>query len=158
MTTGAMKTKTILLLLSSVLLAACDTATVYTGFRPTPENGWDKDSVLTWSFAVSDTAVPYDILLHIRHTERYQYQNMWLFLNGDRDTIEFYLADDRGLWLGNRGNGTISMPVLYEHDYRFAHPGMHTLSLRHGMRQEQLRGVTGVGLEIRKSEYRHGKE
>ena len=147
-----MKTRTILLLLSSLLCAACKTGTVYTDFRSTPEEGWDKDSVLTWSFSISDTAALYDILLHVRHTERYRYQNMWLFLNGDRDTIEFYLADDHGLWLGSRGNGTISMPVLYEHNYHFSTPGVHTISLRHGMRQEQLRGVTGMGLEIRKSE------
>jgi gliding motility-associated lipoprotein GldH len=121
-------------------------------FHQTPEDGWNKDSVLSYSFDIQDTASAYDILLHIRHTERYQFQNMWLFLNNDKDTIEFYLADSHGVWLGNRGNGTISMPVLYEENYRFPHSGTHTISLRHGMRQDNLRGITGIGVQITKSE------
>ena len=147
-----MKTRTILLLLSSLLVAACTHRTVWSEFRPTDEDGWDKDSVLVYTFPIADTLADYDILLHIRHTGQYPYQNMWLFLNDDRDTVEFYLADDHGRWLGNRGNGHISMPVLLEHRIRFPQTGPHTISLRHGMRQEKLKGVTAVGVEVRKSE------
>ena len=92
------------------------------------------------------------MLIYVRHTERYPYQNMWLFVddNGYRDTIEFYLADDRGQWLGNKQNGFIEMPVLYEDTKQFADTGRYTLTIRHGMRDSLLRGITDIGMEIRK--------
>lgn len=118
--------------------------------------GWHKDSLVGFSFTVTDTTASYDILLNVRHTEMYPYQNLWLFLGGSRqllnDTIEFYLADDRGVWLGTGHNGHITMPVLYEQGYHFSHAGEQTIYVTHGMRCDYLRGVTDVGIEIRKNE------
>ena len=76
---------------------------------------------------------------------------MWLFVghDGRQDTIEFYMANDRGEWLGNGKNGLIEMPVLYEEAYHYT-KGEHTITLQHGMREEALRGVVSVGVEVRK--------
>lgn len=96
------------------------------------------------------------MIIYMRHTERYPYQNMWLFV-GDSlhtDTIEFYLADDRGQWLGDRNHGFIEMPVLLEENKHFPDTGIYHMQIRHGMRDSVLRGVTDIGLEIRSN----GKE
>ena len=71
-----------------------------------------------------------------------------------KDTIEFYLADDRGQWLGNKHHGFIEMPVLLESNYHYPDTGHYSLSIRHGMRDSLLRGITDVGVEI----IRNGKE
>ena len=92
----------------------------------------------------------YSIIVYIRHNGRYPYQNMWLF-TGDsfyRDTIEFYLADDLGQWLGDRHHGFVEMPVLLEDNKHFADTGAYYLEIQHGMRDTLLRGVTDVGVEI----------
>ena len=111
-----------------------------------------------FDFTVMDKEAGYDILLYIRHTERYPYQNMWLFVRGNplhySDTIEFYLADDRGRWLGDKHHGFIEMPVLLESDYHFPDTGKYYFAVQHGMRDSLLRGVTDVGIEIK----RNGKE
>ena len=114
---------------------------------------WHVDSIACFDFPVTDITASYDMLVYVRHTERYPYQNMWLFVENDRqrDTIEFYLADDRGQWLGDRHSGFIEMPVLYETDFHFADTGMHRLSVQHGMRDTLLRGVTDIGVEIVKN-------
>ena len=139
------------MLLLAAGLFACTGKPRYLEFRRVDENGWDKDSVLSYVFDADDTT-DYDILIHVRHTDRYPYQNMWLFV-GDGDTIEFYLADDYGRWLGEKGMHHINMPVLYEHAYRFDSTGTHTLNIRHGMRQDLLQGITDVGVEIRQATY-----
>ena len=115
------------------------------------------DSVLTYRFDVTDTK-PCNILLCVRHTESYPYQNMWLFcqLSNDTaaiwtDTIEFYLADDRGRWLGN-GSQQIEMPVLFAQSYQFPDTGKYVFTIQHGMREERLRGVSDVGVIIRNGE------
>lgn len=143
-----------IMLLSSLLalgLAGCRTDIVYSAFEDTNTMGWHKDSVCRFSYPIEDTAATYQILLYVRQTEMYPYQNMWLFVehDGRQDTIEFYLANDRGEWLGNGKNGLIEMPVLYEEAYHYT-KGEHTITLQHGMREEALRGVVSVGVEVRK--------
>lgn len=111
--------------------------------------GWHQDSVLEFRFDVEDTLSTYQILINIRHTENYSYQNMWLF--ADSDTIEFYLADDRGRWLGNGHNGYIEMPVLYEAAYLFERSGEQTMRIQHGMRDSLLSGISDVGVKVVKN-------
>ncbi|MBQ7191974.1 MAG: gliding motility lipoprotein GldH [Paludibacteraceae bacterium] len=130
-----------------ITLTACRSGIVYEEFQTFDKDGWHKDSVLTFQWIVPDTASAYDVLLHVRHTEQYPYQNMWLFVDNKQDTIEFYLADDHGIWLGNKGNGHITMPVLYEAEQRFDTDTCR-LAIRHGMRQEYLKGVTDLGVEV----------
>lgn len=150
-----MTRQTIIILLTVSLLCGCTRGVVYSGFKDVSPVAWNKDSSVTFTFHVTDTVQPYNVLLNVRHQDNYPYQNMWLFLtttdpSGTQmsDTIEFYLADERGKWLGNGLNGHVSMPVLYEQNYLFADTGTYSLSIRHGMRTDELRGVSQIGLEI----------
>ena len=141
----------------SLLFSACGHKTIYSSFQPVPVTGWQEDSVLTYTIPVQDTINLYDIILCIRHIETYPYQNMWLFCgfgldSVKHDTIEFFLADDRGRWLGNGGMKMVEMPVLYEHNYQFPDTGNYTFTVQHGMPDEELRGISDVGLIIRQAE------
>ena len=141
--------KSILVLISSLCLIACHNRTMYNDFQPVPMTGWSEDSILRFDVPISDTTHTYDVLLHIRHTDAYPYQNMWLFI-GEKavryDTIEFYLANDRGQWLGN-GQSVIEMPVLYRENIRFT-DSLYSLTIQHGMREQLLQGVSDIGVEI----------
>ena len=135
------------------IMAACSTRTVYSEFQPLPTGGWYADSVLSYHFSISDTTARYDVLLYERHTQQYPYQNMWLFLETEQgaDTIEFYLADQRGRWLGNGFGRLREMPVLYAQGLQFAHQGDYVLRIRQGMREERLQGVSDIGVSIEKN-------
>ncbi len=137
----------------ALTLTACRHGIVYSQFIPIPSGEWHVDSVAQFNYTIADKEAGYQVLVYVRHTERYPYQNMWLFLDNDsqRDTIEFYLADDRGQWLGDKHHGFIEMPVLIEQNYHFADTGRYAMSIQHGMRDSVLRGVTDVGFEIVKS-------
>ena len=141
-------------------LTSCRKDIVYTEYRPVvgtgslASTGWHMDSLPRFDYTITDKDAAYSILVYVRHTERYPYQNMWLFIQPDslhRDTIEFYLADDRGQWLGDKHNGFIEMPVLYESNYHYPDTGHYSLVIQHGMRDSLLRGITDVGVEIIKS-------
>ncbi|MBR1426930.1 MAG: gliding motility lipoprotein GldH [Paludibacteraceae bacterium] len=148
------------IVLISLLLSACHSGLLHSEYHAVSPAGWHADSALTFTFTPADTLTPCDILLHVRHTGNYPYQNTWLFietgydslpLTYSRDTIQFFLADDRGQWLGNGGNGWTDMPVLYRQQQLFHHAAPYTITVRHGMRDTLLRGITDIGLEIQRT-------
>ena len=133
------------------LLTSCRHDIVYSDFVAIPSGEWDENQLPEFAFNIADREAAYDILLYVRHTERYPYQNMWLFVRGNRqymDTVEFYLADDRGRWLGDKHHGFIEMPVLLEENYHFPDTGRYYFAVQHRMRDSLLRGVTDVGIEV----------
>ena len=142
------------LLMVLTVLSACRSDVVYCCFYPMESNEWHVDSVKRFEYTITDNQADYNLVVYVRHNERYPYQNMWLFFGDSqqRDTIEFYLADDRGQWLGNTHNGFIEMPVLLEEKMHYRDTGTYYLELQHGMRDSLLRGITDIGLEIRKNE------
>lgn len=132
--------------------------TIYSQYAAVPDLSWHQDSVFNFTFEVEDTIGLYDIFIDIRHTDAYPYQNMWLFVRNNmlptRDTLEFFLADDHGRWLGNGLNGLVEMPVIYEDGYRFPKLGTCQIAIMQGMRETYLKGVNDVGIIIKK----HGQE
>ena len=145
-----------LLVIGCLALSSCRKDIVYSHFCPVTSAKWHVDSVAQFDYQISDAQPSYRMLVYVRHTERYPYQNMWMFIGDDiyRDTIEFYLADDRGQWLGDKHHGFVEMPVLIETDYHFPDTGTYHMSIQHGMRDSVLSGITDVGFEI----IRNGEE
>lgn len=145
-----------ILLLCTTVLTACSVDTVYSRFVPVSSAQWHIDSTIYFDIPVTDTTFTYRTIIYVRHTERYPYQNMWLFVgdNLHRDTIEFYLADDRGQWLGDTHNGFIEMPVLIDGNRQFADTGTYHIAIQHAMRDTLLRGITDIGIEM----IRNGKK
>jgi len=144
-----------IIVLSSLLLTACNTNTLYSSYQSVDINGWQMDSVLRFDIPVTDTTSACNVILHVRHTDSYPYQNMWLFISeGTKtnegvtktDTIEFYLADDRGQWLGN-GHAIKDMPVLYRENVRLT-DSIYTLQIQQGMREVLLSGISEIGVEV----------
>jgi len=152
----------IFILVAVLSFCACSGKTVFSEYQPLPREGWHADSALCFGFAAPDTISPYDVIISIRHTQQYPYQNMWLFISGNRtavtghlssrDTIEFFLADDRGRWLGNGYGNLREMPVLYMHNHIFRSTDTLSLCIEQAMRENTLRGISDVGVKIVKSE------
>ena len=149
--------------LALLLLGSCTGRIVYSEYRSLPLKGWEADSVLRYNFCITDTLTPYDIIISVRHTQHYRYQNMWLFVTAAdsptvadsismvTDTIEFFLADERGRWLGNGYGNTREMPVLYGRQTVFPHSGDYSILIQQAMRDTCLRGISDVGVIIEKS-------
>ena len=142
-----------------LLLTACTGSTMYSHYEHLPLSGWHADSAVTYDFVITDTLHTYDLVINLRHTERYPNQNFWVFaalyhdsLLLSADTLDYFLADQRGRWLGNGFGNQRDMPMLYKHQYQFQNAGEYHLYLRHGMRDTLLIGVSDIGFSIEKFE------
>lgn len=152
--------KLLSILLFPVLLASCTDNTVYSEFHAVADQAWQRDSIYPFRFHIDDTAAVYQLRMCINHRETYPYQNIWLFITDSartempQDTLLFYLANDRGEWLGRGKNGIIEMSMLYQEERLFPDTGYYTISIAHGMRDTALHGIENVGFELLK----YGKE
>ncbi len=147
--------RSILVIIVGIFAVSCGQQTLYSEYKAIPISGWNADSVLSFTYNITDTITPCDVLLSIRHTQTYAYQNLWLFLNGltpQQDSIEIYLADQRGVWLGNGWGNLREMPLLYMRNIVFPHSGEYTFTIQQGMREDILRGISDIGLIIQKTE------
>lgn len=143
-------------LLLAVSFVSCNQNEVFFSYRQLPANGWDKDSVLAFDYQIQDTLSHYNVFLHVRHFGNYPYQNFWMFLeNTDskgvvkHDTVECYLADEFGKWLGT-GNALKEMPVFYKQNILLSDSGTYQIKIGHGMRDSILTGIKEIGLRVEK--------
>lgn len=156
-TIEAMK-RNILILIVSLLLVGCQGDIVYTVFKSLPNVGWEADSSLCYQPVITDSVADYQMLITIRHTDVYPYQNLWLFVDIEqdsllltRDTIECYMANERGEWLGG-GLTVHELPLLYSENYQFSNSGEYQISITQGMREDTLVGIKEVGVKIIRNE------
>ena len=92
--------------LAIIGLYSCE-STVYKNYHSFNNSNWNSDSVIEFNYEIKDTIISYDVLLAVRHSVDYEYQNLFLFIEGEnRDTIEIMLADKIGKWHG-RGLGDV---------------------------------------------------
>lgn len=144
----------ILILLMTV---ACTGNDVFFKYDQVNPKGWSKDSLYGFDIQINDTIATYNVYVNVRNRGEYPYQNLWLFLNKmtpdkklSKDSIECYLADKRGKWLGS-GIGTImEMPVLYQQNVRFNKKGIYHYQIIQGMRDSILVGINDVGMRVEK--------
>lgn len=150
----------LLLIFYSVILfsmMSCQNNDVFSQYSSVPVNGWNKDSAFNFNVHISDVQLRYNVYVNVRNRGEYPYQNMWLFLEKmspdstiTKDTINFYLADQRGKWLGSGVGQSFEMPVLYQQNISFPKQGTYRYRIFQGMRDTILVGVNDIGIRVEK--------
>ncbi len=145
--------RTAAVMLFAVVLMGCQRV-VYSDCR-TISDGWDKDSVFSFVFDIDDANVLYKTSIIVRNTDEYPNQNIWLFVDevspaGDvqRDTLQYFLADDLGRWRGSGIGSIYECECIYQPQQKFHKAGQYTLRITQGMRQSPLKGICEVGVKI----------
>lgn len=145
-------------LFSALFLNSCTTIDLYEKEVTIPGHKWKSSFKPSFTFAIKDTTVPYQIFLVLRHTEKYNYTNIYVNLYiqpPGNDSIqkiqrELLLANNNG-WLGN------GMDDIYEHrillgEKQTLKAGTYTFTLEQIMREDPLENVLNVGLRIEKKQ------
>lgn len=139
-----------------LLLSACQGNTVYEKYEPIEQQVWDMNQPAHFEVNMQDTVGHYQVLLYIKHTEQYPYQNLWLFTQSMApdstlavDTLECFLADNHGKWLSQSFVAEREMPLLYMQGIRFPKAGTYTFDISHGMRDSLLQGISRIGLAVK---------
>jgi len=157
MTSHNLKKNKFTLLLSLLVLAACDSNTMYHSYLHLPKEGWGKSDTLTFKAPITDSLASYRISVEVRNRDDYPYSNLYLFISHNTqdstvfvtDTVKYTLADKSGKWLGT-GLGDLYQSAS---SYTFVAPrrsGNLTFRVTHGMRDNTLMGINDIGLEIKR--------
>ena len=149
------KIKSTFFLLILFIVAACSNNNVYFQYHTVNPEAWHKDSLFRFDVDIENIQPTYDVYINVRNTPDYPNQNLWLFVSEltpdslvARDTIEFYLANHKGEWLGTGVGAIKEMPVLYKQNFKFDTAGIYTFEITHGMRIDELQGITEIGIRV----------
>ena len=157
-----MKIKSLHLLLSSIIffvLYACNTNVVFEDNISIKKHKWHKNDTIEFITNIADTTTFYNININVRNGGKYEYSNLFVFINviaptGNQisDIVEIPLADKRGKWFG-KGLGDIKfLSSPYKKNIKFRTPGIYEFKLVQGMRNVEINQIFDIGLKIEKSE------
>ncbi|MBA2745848.1 MAG: gliding motility lipoprotein GldH [Flavisolibacter sp.] len=148
-----------LLVMPCLMLSSCDTIDLYEKTVPVEQHAWSSSFKPEFRFTIKDTTVPYRVFITLRHSDRYNYNNIWVNLitqppgdSAQRIQYELPLASRQG-WLGS------GMGDVYDHriaitppeqDLYFRRSGEYVFKLEQVMREDPLQHVLNVGLRLEK--------
>jgi gliding motility-associated lipoprotein GldH len=150
MTKHIAKLLTLIIILLSVASCAPDD-NYYSQFYTIQDNAWYYADSLVFTPEPKDSIIKCDVLLSVRHDNKFRYSNLWLELSTPlndsvmrRDTINVRLADVYGTWLGK------GAAVSYNYtDTVFRNLTVvrgRPFIIKHIMRPDTVRNIERVGL------------
>ncbi len=146
----------VLFFLSVVISACTNKKEMYFQFKSIEDAKWNQNTSFDFAVNITDTLSYYNVFLEIRNNESYPFRNLWLFVNlktpeGNlrKDTVNCELADAYGKWHGN-GSSLYTLSLPFEQNVRFRIPGTYLYSIKQGMRENELQGISDIGLRVAK--------
>ncbi len=144
-------------LLLIFFLAGCDNSLVFEENHQIHNGEWNKSDVQQFLFKITDTAALNNVYVNIRNTTDYQYSNIYFFIDTQfpdsrkfRDTVECFLADISGKWLG-KGMGKVKdNQIPLRKMVRFPDTGTYSMQIEQAMRTDVLKGIVDIGIRIEK--------
>ena len=141
-----------------LFLISCTKIDVFEKNTVIPKYEWYNNFTAKGSFEIDDTLSTYNIYLVLRHTDAYQYNNIWLNigLQSPGDTIytqktDILLGTDAQGWEGSGMNDIWEIRKLLSGEpRRFKRSGTYNFSINHIMRDNPLRNIMSVGLRVEK--------
>lgn len=145
-----------MVLLVGLWLTGCNDYVVFQQVEKIDENGWDFKKSVNFSFDAPDTTHAYNLILDVRITPEYAYQNLWLFIETTRPSGEVYIdsincpmAMADGRWLGSGVGDLIDTPILLRQKFKFSEPGPYVFRIKHGMRNDYLPHIHDIGVILK---------
>lgn len=147
----------------ALFLASCTSIDLYEKSVTIPGHSWKSSYKPAFTFTIKDTATAYQLFLIVRHTDKYNFNNIYINLNTRQpgeDSIQSARYDLR-LATNEKGWLASGMDDIYEHrialtpsgqQFYFRKPGNYTFSIEQIMRENPLNNVLNVGLRIEKKE------
>jgi gliding motility-associated lipoprotein GldH len=148
----------VLLIANCLLIGSCKQIDIFEKNTVIPKYEWQGGFTARGSFTIKDTLSAYNIYLVLRHTDAYQYNNIWLNIGlqspGDSMYIQktdLQLGNDASGWEGTGMNDIWEVrKLLTGQARRFKRAGTYNFTINHIMRDNPLRNVMSVGLRIEK--------
>lgn len=139
------------------LFVSCTQVDLYEKTVAIPGHAWKSTFKPSFTFTIKDTQSLYQPFIVLRHTDKYNFNNIYINLyvqlpNGDtvkRIQQDLTLADDLNGWKAT------GMDDIYEHRIPLGGPepfkkGEFKFTLEQIMREDPLRNVLDAGIRIEK--------
>lgn len=142
--------------LLSCSIYSCTTVDIYEKSEAIPRHEWKSDYKPSFNFVIKDTIPSYKIFLVLRHTEKYNFNNIYMNLYIKRPGEDSTVKIQRDLVLGDNEKGWLGtgMDDIYEHRLLLSKgalkAGEYTFTLEQIMREDPLKYVLNVGLRLEK--------
>jgi len=138
-----------------VVFSSCDSKYVFEDYRNMSHEGWDRDSAVVFNMPVNNIDHLYKMYVNVRNMGNYSKRNLWLSVNiiypdGRlfRDTVEFYLADEYGIWEGKGIGDLYDNQFLYKKNIFLPSVGAYLVSISHCMKKKNLKGIMDIGIQL----------
>ncbi len=131
---------------------------MYEEFVDVDPTAWNWDAGKSFSFEIEDETHYYNLLTGLRITTEYAYSNIWMLytLKGPdgfyrKDQFQMVLSDNIGRWKGKGVSNLVSYqePFLSQIPFK---KGKYTLTIFQNMRDENLKAVNNLGLQVVKGQ------
>jgi len=145
-----------LLFLIACCLDSCKSSDLYEKNVSVPHHEWASSYKPGFSFTIKDTQSVYRVYFVIRHTEKYNYKNIWInfFYQSPGDSLrkelkELTLATDDKGWLGTAIDDIYEQRIELTRDTRLK-AGEYKFMLENMMREDPLKHILNVGIRVEK--------
>jgi gliding motility-associated lipoprotein GldH len=139
------------------VLNACTQIELFEKNTPIPNLKWQNNFNATGTFNIIDTTSLYNVFVVIRHTDAYQYNNIWLNVavqvSGDSvnmQKINLSLGSDAKGWEGIGMNDIWEVRKLIAQRVPLK-KGNYNFSVNQIMRDNPLQYIMSVGLRLEKA-------
>jgi len=143
-----------------VSITSCNKKAIVQDYRRLSHSEWHQDSLLVFEINIPDPKKVYDLSFTVRNEGRYNYSNLWLFVEVNppsgkvmTDTVELTLAKPSGDWLGSGLGDLYEKKYPFKQTIFFPETGKYTISVRQGMRTQTgiLKGIHDFGIALDKA-------
>jgi gliding motility-associated lipoprotein GldH len=159
----SLKKRSLLFLLTACSLgwSACSIPSdVFEKDVAVPGQQWENRFRPTIDFIIQpqDTAYLYNVYLVLRHTDAYNYNNIWIKGTvrepGDSTArsqrYDLLLATNDKGWLGSGMDDIYEHRIQIQQQTKFKKPGTYSFMLEQVMREDPLKHVLNVGVRVEK--------
>jgi len=137
-------------------IVSCSHREVFFEYHSFKNAEWNRYDPAVFNVKIEDNSQPYDLSFELRNNNAYTFSNIWLFVNyktpegnSRTDTIGADLADVYGKWYG-KGLSLYNLSIPYKTSTLFPDTGTYVYSIRQGMRETLLQGISDIGLKVSK--------
>ncbi len=138
-------------------VAGCRQVDIFEKNTPIPNYKWSNSFAAEASFDITDTLSAYNIYIVLRHTDAYQYNNIWLNVGlqspGDSlyfQKVDLLLGTDAQGWKGTGLNDIWELREPLAVNKRFKKPGEYKFKVFQVMRDNPLLHVMSAGVRVEK--------
>lgn len=154
-----LKKRSLFLVSCTLYLVSCTLTTgVFEKNVAIPNQQWESHFKPEISFSIKDTLSLYHIYLVLRHTDAYNYNNLWIRATvqepGSAPKSQQYdltLATNEKGWLGSAMDDIYENRVLLQPQTRFTKAGEYHFTIEQIMREDPLKHVLNVGIRVEKA-------